>query len=181
MNHQDLVVPPLSRADIRKKARTFRQVFQLDNQLYFPIVEIMELMNSMPDVFHDFNMEVLEESEMKNFHGLTLPNGTIKIRNDVYIRAGKGIGTDRDTMAHELGHWLLHRNNRAHARLGSGRVPTYCTPEWQAKAFSGELLVFSVKQISPFSSSEFPIVIVGKSPLSAGLVRRQVPLLHPAA
>lgn len=41
--------------------------------------------------------------------------------------------------------------------------------------------VFSVKQISPFSSSEFPIVIVGKSPLSAGLVRKQVPLLYPAA
>lgn len=41
--------------------------------------------------------------------------------------------------------------------------------------------LFSVKQISPFSSSEFPIVIVGKSPLSAGLVRKQVPLLHPAA
>lgn len=141
MNHQELVVPPLSRADIRKKARIFRRMFQLDNQLYFPIVEIMELMNSMPDVFHDFNMEVLEESEMKNFHGLTLPNGTIKIRNDVYIRAGKGSGTDRDTMAHELGHWLLHRNNRAHARLGCGGVPVYCTPEWQAKAFSGELLV----------------------------------------
>jgi hypothetical protein len=43
------------------------------------------------------------------------------------------------------------------------------------------LALFSVKQISPFSSSEFPIVIVGKSPLSAGLVRKQVPLLHPAA
>ena len=41
--------------------------------------------------------------------------------------------------------------------------------------------LFSVKQISPFSSSEFPIVIVGNSPLSAGLVRKQVPLLHPAA
>ncbi|WP_416196561.1 hypothetical protein [Selenomonas sp.] len=41
--------------------------------------------------------------------------------------------------------------------------------------------LFSVKQISPFSSSEFPIVIVGKSPLSAGLVRKHVPLLHPAA
>lgn len=39
----------------------------------------------------------------------------------------------------------------------------------------------SVNQISPFSSSEFPIVIVGKSPLSAGLVRKQAPLLYPAA
>ena len=44
-----------------------------------------------------------------------------------------------------------------------------------------ELSLFSVKQFSSFSSSKFPIVIVGKSPLSAGLVRKQVPLLHPAA
>lgn len=51
---------------------------------------------------------------------------------------------------------------------------------WQAYTWSKGKM-FSVKQISPFSSSEFPIVIVGKSPLSAGLVRRQVPLLHPAA
>ena len=42
-------------------------------------------------------------------------------------------------------------------------------------------VLFSVKQFSSFSSSKFPIVIVGKSPLSAGLVRKQVPLLHPAA
>ena len=50
-----------------------------------------------------------------------------------------------------------------------------------AERLAGLEILFSVKQISPFSSSEFPIVIVGKSPLSAGLVRKHVPLLHPAA
>lgn len=44
-----------------------------------------------------------------------------------------------------------------------------------------ERVLFSVKQISLFSSSEFPIVIVRQSPLSASLVKKQVPLLHPAA
>ncbi len=141
MNQQELVVPPLSRRDIRAKARAFRQMFGLESRLYFPIVEIMDIMNGMPDVFKDYNMIIEEVSEMKNFHGLTLPDGTIKIREDVYIRAAKGYGTDRDTMGHELGHWLFHRNNRAHARVGEGRIPLYCTPEWQAKAFSGELLV----------------------------------------
>ena len=53
-------------------------------------------------------------------------------------------------------------------RIATGALVTSCR-------------MFSVKQISPFSSSEFPIVIVGKSPLSAGLVRKHVPLLHPAA
>lgn len=57
------------------------------------------------------------------------------------------------------------------------RVEDITETLWGTKVSS----VFSVKRISSFSSSEFPIVIVGKSPLSAGLVRKQVPLLHPAA
>ncbi len=142
MSQQDLVVPPLGRIDIRRSARKFRQLFQLDNQLFFPIVTIMELMNNMTEIFRDFSLEIISQAEMGNFHGLTLPDGTIKIREDVYIRASHGVGTDRDTMAHELGHWLLHRNNRAHARVEkNSSIPVYCTPEWQAKAFSGELLV----------------------------------------
>ena len=141
MSQQDLVVPPLSRMDIRRRALIFRQMFGADKIMYFPIVKVMEIMNGMPEVFTDWNMEVVSQSEMGDFHGLTLPNGTVKIREDVYTRAARGAGRDRDTMAHELGHWLFHRNNKAHARIGSGRIPIYCTPEWQAKAFSGELLV----------------------------------------
>ena len=134
MSQQDLVVPPLSRMDIRRRALIFRQMFGADKIMYFPIVKVMEIMNGMPEVFTDWNMEVVSQSEMGDFHGLTLPNGTVKIREDVYTRAARGAGRDRDTMAHELGHWLFHRNNKAHARIGSGRIPIYCTPEWQAKA-----------------------------------------------
>lgn len=50
-----------------------------------------------------------------------------------------------------------------------------------AKSSLPSAVMFSVKRISAFLSLEFPIVIVGQSPLSAGLVRKQVPLLHPAA
>ena len=116
-------------------------MFGADKTMYFPIVKVMDIMNDMPEFFTDWNMEIISQSEMGNFHGLTLPDGTVKIREDVYIRAAKGAGMDRDTMAHELGHWLLHRNNKAHARIGSRTIPIYCSPEWQAKAFSGELLV----------------------------------------
>lgn len=141
MSQQELVAPPLSRMDIRHCALEFRKMFGADKTMYFPIVKVMEIMNDMPEFFTDWNMEIISQSEMGNFHGLTLPDGTVKIREDVYIRAAKGAGMDRDTMAHELGHWLLHRNNKAHARIGSGTIPIYCSPEWQAKAFSGELLV----------------------------------------
>lgn len=41
--------------------------------------------------------------------------------------------------------------------------------------------VFFVKHFSPFSSFHIPIVIMGNSSLSAGLVRIQIPQLRPAA
>ena len=41
--------------------------------------------------------------------------------------------------------------------------------------------LFFVKHFSPFSSFHIPIVIMGNSSLSAGLVRIQIPQLRPAA
>ncbi len=68
----------------------------------------------------------------------------------------------------------MYRNSEGYSDPTAGMAMNRIMREYRQK-------LFSVKQISPFSSSEFPIVIVGKSPLSAGLVRKHVPLLHPAA
>ena len=70
---------------------------------------------------------------------------------------------------------------RCHSDAGKLIMTFWCLYVFYTLGFEHCIAMFSVKQISPFSSSEFPIVIVGKSPLSAGLVRKQVPLLHPAA
>lgn len=174
MSQQDLVVPPLSRREIRQRALAFRKIFKLENAMYFPIVEIMEIMNSMPEVFKNWNMEIASQSEMGTFHGLTLADGTVKIREDVYMRAASGVGMDRDTMAHELGHWLFHRNNRAHARIGGGSIPIYCTPEWQAKAFSGELLV-SAHLVSRDMTAEYIKNACGVSYSSAQYQLSKIP------
>ena len=83
---------------------------------------------------------------MGNNHGLTDPkNGKIYIREDVYEGACNGVGRDRLTMAHELGHYLMHRDVATGlARVGDGEeIPTYCDPEWQANAFAGEFLMGS--------------------------------------
>ncbi len=68
----------------------------------------------------------------------------------------------------------MYRNSEGYSDPTAGMAMNRIMREYRQK-------LFSVKQISPFSSSEFPIVIVGKSPLSAGFVRKHVPLLHPAA
>ena len=135
---QEMVVPALSRNDIRQKTLQLRKMFRLDQKFKFPIVKFMEM---LPEFIEDFDFQIWPTYAMKNYHGLTMDNGLVVIREDVYIKAANDDGCARDTMAHELGHWFLHRGKKAHARIANGPVPAYESPEWQAKAFSGELLV----------------------------------------
>jgi Zn-dependent peptidase ImmA (M78 family) len=74
-------------------------------------------------------------------HGETIPSeNRIRIREDVYERACNGYGRDRLTMAHELGHLLLHRVEMITLAREDGDILPYKDPEWQANAFAGELL-----------------------------------------
>ena len=74
-------------------------------------------------------------------HGEIIPSeNRIRIREDVYERACNGYGRDRLTMAHELGHLLLHRVELITLAREDGDIPPYKDPEWQANAFAGELL-----------------------------------------
>ena len=63
----------------------------------------------------------------------------LKIRDDTYENAINGIGRDRFTIAHEIGHIFLHSNNVSLARSNE-EIPIYCNPEWQANTFARELL-----------------------------------------
>ncbi len=132
-------VAPLSRKQIRALADGVREYFNVKSAK-FPIVEVVELV--LPRVYKGFLLEVLPEAEMGDNHGLTMPEyGVIQIREDVYNRARAGEGRDRMTIAHEFGHLLLHQGV-ALARSPSGiALPAYKDPEWQAKAFAGELLI----------------------------------------
>ena len=58
----------------------------------------------------------------------------------VFERACNGYGRDRLTMAHELGHLLLHRVESITLAREDGDISPYKDPEWQANAFAGELL-----------------------------------------
>lgn len=136
-------VQPLSRQDLRRLAESIRAKTGYANDPYFPILRFVELV--LPELRPNFDFEVVSKQEMGNTHGLTFPEQEImQIREDVYERACQGSGRDRMTVAHELGHYLLHRSkNVVFARTGtdSTSIPVYCQPEWQANAFGGELLI----------------------------------------
>lgn len=136
---QGIRVYPRSIKEIRKLASAFRG-FQY-NLRSFPIVEFLELI--MPQLDNNFVLEIVDDIKMGNKHGLTYPDyNTIKIKESVYKNACNGVGRDRYTLAHELGHLLLHKNVLfGFAKSEIDNIPAYEDSEWQADTFAAELLM----------------------------------------
>lgn len=135
------IAKPTSRKKIRELTNMLRKLTGMYNEFYFPIVEFLELV--MPEIFTAFEYEIVPISEMPNEYGVTYPEkNKICIREDVYERAIEGVGRDRFTIAHEIGHFILHKpGNIALARSELNQeIPAYMQPEWQANTFAGELL-----------------------------------------
>ncbi len=132
---QKVSVSPMSRKRIREVAKNFRQLFGLEDVLYFPIVRFIEW--CLPQLGLDY--EVLTVGEMNDTYGLTnTKRNILYIREDVYLRAIEGNPRDRFTLCHELGHFLLHTPDRV--SFARGDIPAYRDPEWQANVFAGELM-----------------------------------------
>ena len=136
------MVEAKSRADLRKLARIFREHLHLDDVLYFPIVELLDVMT---ELFDDFNYEIVDDSELpKKVHADTdIRTGHIRIKQTVYDGACNGEGRDRMTIAHEIGHYftLCFCGFRLERNFSGGKIITFRDPEWQAKCFAGELMV----------------------------------------
>lgn len=134
----------ISRCDIRRLVREIRRITLMEDSFYFPVVRFLE--NILPIMVPGFQLEIVQEKEMGNKHGETYPSKRlIRIREDVYLKAVEGSGRDRLTIAHEIGHLLLHDDDSiALCRLEPNeKLKPYEDPEWQANAFGGELLASS--------------------------------------
>ncbi|KHF28293.1 ImmA/IrrE family metallo-endopeptidase [Anoxybacillus sp. EFIL] len=151
-----LVANPTSRKKIRALTNAIREILGLQDEKCFPVVEFLEL--GLPQIFHDFSYEIVAPHELKNKYGVTYPEkNVIRLREDVYENAISGIGRDRFTVAHEIGHFIMHRpGSIALARNQAiENIPKYRDPEWQANTFAAELLApphiikgMSVKEIA---------------------------------
>lgn len=136
------IVEARSRYELRQYARQIRRSLGLENQLYFPVINFLEV---MPEFFPEFYFEVVEDHELPfNVHAdIDVLNHCMRIKNSVYEGAYDNIGRDRMTIAHEIGHYLtlcvsgfkLQRN------FGNQKLRPFEDPEWQAKCFAGELLI----------------------------------------
>lgn len=132
---ENVAVDPMSRRGLRDFAHEFRKICGMEDELYFPIVHLIEW--ALPALGFDY--EIVSVKEMGNAYGVTHTGMRVmKIREDVYDGAVLGNPRDRFTLCHELGHFLLHTPDRVN--FARGEVPAYMRPEWQANVFAGELM-----------------------------------------
>ncbi len=136
------IVEPKSRMELRLLASQFRHCLHLDHALYFPVVQLLDILS---ELFPDFSYEIAPDGEFPSeVHAdIDIRTSHIRIRESVYDGACGGNGRDRMTIAHEIAHYFmlcvcgfhLERN------FSQKKVPAYSDPEWQAKCFAGELMV----------------------------------------
>lgn len=128
---------PRSKAFIRLIVEQIRKILQINNDEKVDVIRLLEFV-ICPNM--DISLQIVEEKYMQDKYAEYSPvEQTIKIREDVYNRAIDGVGRDRFTISHEIGHIFLHSNNIAMARSNE-QFPIYCDPEWQANVFAREFL-----------------------------------------
>ncbi len=134
---------PLSRRSIREYVNHIRAVTGTKDVLFFPIVGFLELV--LPQLVEGFYYEICAKDEMPNKCGETFPaENKICIREDIYEKALCDDPFARFSIAHEIGHLLLHDvGSISLCRLEHDeKLKPFEDPEWQADCFGGELLMY---------------------------------------
>lgn len=152
-------VTPRKESELRTVAEKVRGVLSDHADIkFFDIIKVLE--HKMPEVCPAFRYEIVEPLELPDREAEMNPlELCIRIREDVYLKAMDGDGHCRFTVAHELGHFFLHRMQPlAFGRKAeNGNIPTFQNSEWQADVFARNLL-------APFS-------------MTRGMVPNQIALL----
>ena len=134
-------VDPKSTTEIQGIANVVRRVFYPEQHKYINMLEVIE--HKMPSLFPGFNYEIVESSELPDREAEMIPSKQcIRIRDSVYLEAGRNDGRSRFTLAHEVGHYILHLKQPLAfgSPAKSGSIPYYRHSEWQANTFARNFL-----------------------------------------
>ena len=134
-------VQPKSRAEIANLAWTVRQISGCSSRiLLFPIMTFLE--NTLPKLCTEFKYEIVENGTLNGgARAITYPAQLhILIEESVYDGACDGVGKDRMTIAHEVGHLFMHTGLPLAKHYEQVPVKIFENSEWQADVFAGELL-----------------------------------------
>lgn len=142
MSKIDYEVSPTNRAALMGLADSIRTFLRIETP-FFPILQVVEVVFPRIAGMEDLVLTIGDMAEMGDDHGLTFTDRKeIRLREDVYEGVHRNRGRDRFTLAHELGHLMLHSNQayQRNMRLAQD-IPPYRSAEWQANTFAGSLLM----------------------------------------
>lgn len=158
-------VAPTSLQKIRAQAFNFRDRVGLTSP-YIKVVGLLEVLQE----FEVLEYEVVEDHILGEEEAVSYPDqGFMRIKESVYDRAYAGDGHCRFTIAHELGHMIMHRGQSNYARGSNGSHEVYEDSEWQADTFASELLI-DVRSISD-NADEYDVSEIFGVSLSAARYR----------
>lgn len=145
MNHissDGFCVSSRTRKEIAWIAERVRNMFFPAREKYLDVIAFLE--HKLPVAFEHFRLEIVEDDELPGREAEMCPTGfCIRVRESVYMKAMEGDCHSRFTLAHEAGHFFLHRFQ--HLAFGLPlhgiNTPAYCNSEWQANTFARYFLV----------------------------------------
>lgn len=140
MSELNFIAAPRSRKHIRRWTEVVHSLSGGNSdQPYFDIVRFVEL--TLPRLDESTTFAISDDLG-HGIHACTdVRARCVMIRPEIYRRAVAGHGRDRMTLAHEVGHLLLHTEVQLARRIGTRPIQAFRDPEWQAKCFAGELLI----------------------------------------
>lgn len=135
-------VSPLSEGDIQIVAQNVRDLFYPIEHCYLDIVRIIE--HKLHILCPRFHLEIVQDSSLPGREAEFDPEEwTMRVCESIYAAACNQDGHCRGTLAHELGHFFLHRFQKpTFGREDTDEtIPYYLNSEWQADTFARHLLV----------------------------------------
>lgn len=139
MGSNPIIVAPRSRKQIEEYALAVRRALGVPDDSAVDMLKLLELV--LPRVLEDYRFEVVPDRELGEAEATTsMTERTIKMGETFYEAARRGQVRYPFTLAHELGHLLMHTGNQAQMARGDSVKP-YVNAEWQADAFAGAFLM----------------------------------------
>lgn len=129
---------PMSRLIIRNFANMIKEEFDYEREEYFDILTFVEIV--LVRLYPDFEMHIVPDKEMPREEAyVNINTHALFIKESVYEGAMAGNKVDRYTIAHEVGHMLMH--DKSEIKFARNKYINTCMdPEWQANTFAAELL-----------------------------------------
>jgi Zn-dependent peptidase ImmA (M78 family) len=143
MNVDDYVVDARSSKDIEAVTLAWRDALGVRNDWAPNIVDLIE--SKLPKLVRAFALVIRRDGEMDDAEAFTeFQPPQIVIRESIYKSALSDHGRSRMTLAHELGHLVMHpgaAKPRASMAIAPKNTPLYRSAEWQARKFASLFLL----------------------------------------